>query len=87
MLQAFAVLLLNVVFMPYLLAAAIPIVLLFLFIRHYYLKSAREIKRLEALSKCKNVIGKILLCLLSKYTTLVENFNTVDFMACIYGID
>ena len=51
MLLAFAVLVLNVVFMPYLLAAAVPCVLLFLFIRHYYLKTAREIKRLEAISK------------------------------------
>ncbi|KAL9972704.1 hypothetical protein ACROYT_G019064 [Oculina patagonica] len=51
MLMAFAVLLLNVVFMPYLLAAAVPTVLLFLFIRHYYLKSAREIKRLEAMNR------------------------------------
>lgn len=59
MLQAFAVLLLNVVFMPYLLAAAIPIVLLFLFIRHYYLKSAREIKRLEAMSKSEYFLCKL----------------------------
>lgn len=57
--MAFAVLLLNVVFMPYLLAAAIPTVLLFLFIRHYYLKSAREIKRLEAMSKSENVLCKV----------------------------
>ena len=55
MLMSFATLLLNVVFMPYLLAAAIPIVLLFLFIRQYYLKSAREIKRLEAMSESKNI--------------------------------
>ncbi|CAH3114175.1 unnamed protein product [Pocillopora meandrina] len=51
MLQAFAVLMLNVVFVPYLLAAAIPIVLLFLFIRHYYLKTAREVKRIEAMNR------------------------------------
>ena len=51
MVMSFAILSLNVVFMPYLLAAAVPTVLLFLFIRHYYLKSAREIKRLEAMSK------------------------------------
>lgn len=57
--MAFAVLLLNVVFMPYLLAAAIPTVLLFLFIRQYYLKSAREIKRLEAMSKSENVLCKV----------------------------
>ena len=50
-LQAFAVLVLNVAAMPYLLAAVIPIIVLFLFIRHYYLKSSREIKRLEAMSK------------------------------------
>lgn len=55
MLQAFAVLMLNVVFVPYLLAAAIPIVLLFLFIRHYYLKTAREVKRIEAMSKLRLV--------------------------------
>lgn len=55
MLQAFAVLMLNVVFVPYLLAAAIPIVLLFLFIRHYYLKTAREVKRIEAMSKLQLV--------------------------------
>jgi len=51
LLSAFSILLLNVATMPYLLAAAIPIVVLFLFIRHYYLKSSREIKRLEAMSK------------------------------------
>lgn len=55
MLQAFAVLMLNVVFVPYLLAAAIPIVLLFLFILHYYLKTAREVKRIEAMSKLRLV--------------------------------
>ena len=52
--------LLNVVTMPYLLAAAIPIVALFLFIRNYYLKSAREIKRLEAMSKSINVVLALL---------------------------
>lgn len=51
MLQAFAILMLNVVFMPYLLAAAIPIVALFLFIRYYYLKTAREVKRIEAMNR------------------------------------
>ncbi|XP_068719286.1 ATP-binding cassette sub-family C member 4-like [Montipora capricornis] len=51
LLMAFAVLLLNVVAMPYLLAAAIPIVGMFLFIRHYYLKTSREIKRLEAMNR------------------------------------
>ena len=51
MVLAFAILSLNVVFMPYLLAAAVPFVLFLLFIRHYYLKSAREIKRLEAMGK------------------------------------
>ena len=51
MVVSFAVLLLNVVAMPYLLAAAIPIIALFLFIRHYYLKTSREIKRLEAMSE------------------------------------
>ena len=51
MVISFAVLLLNVVAMPYLLAAAIPIIALFLFIRHYYLKTSREIKRLEAMSE------------------------------------
>ena len=55
MVSAFAILLLNVATMPYLLAAAIPIVALFLFIRNYYLKSAREIKRLEAMSKSYNI--------------------------------
>lgn len=53
MVASFAILLLNVATMPYLLAAAIPIVAFFLFIRNYYLKSAREIKRLEAMSKCR----------------------------------
>ena len=56
MLQAFAILMLNVVFMPYLLAAAIPIVALFLFIRYYYLKTAREVKRIEAMSKFRIVL-------------------------------
>jgi len=42
---------LNVAAMPYLLAAAIPIIALFLFIRHYYLKTSREIKRLEAMNR------------------------------------
>ena len=56
MLSSFAILLLNVATMPYLLAAAIPIVALFLFIRYYYLKSAREIKRLEAMSKLLNIV-------------------------------
>lgn len=59
MLQAFAVLMLNVVFVPYLLAAAIPIVLLFLFIRHYYLKTAREVKRIEAMSKLRLVFFRV----------------------------
>ncbi|CAH3112435.1 unnamed protein product [Porites lobata] len=51
MVSSFAILLLNVATMPYLLAAAIPIVAFFLFIRNYYLKSAREIKRLEAMNR------------------------------------
>ncbi|XP_015779531.1 PREDICTED: multidrug resistance-associated protein 4-like [Acropora digitifera] len=51
MVLAYAVLLLNVVAMPYLLAAAIPIIAFFLFIRHYYLKTSREIKRLEAMNR------------------------------------
>jgi len=59
MVLSFAILLLNVVFMPYLLAAAVPTVLLFLFIRHYYLKSAREIKRLEAMSKSDCFVYKL----------------------------
>ena len=61
MVLSFAILLLNVVFMPYLLAAAVPTVLLFLFIRHYYLKSAREIKRLEAMSKSECFVCKLFL--------------------------
>ena len=63
MVLSFAILLLNVVFMPYLLAAAVPTVLLFLFIRHYYLKSAREIKRLEAMSKSECFVCKLFLSL------------------------
>lgn len=51
MVLSYAVLLLNVAAMPYLLAAAIPIIALFLFIRHYYLKTSREIKRLEAMNR------------------------------------
>ncbi|XP_044176120.1 ATP-binding cassette sub-family C member 4-like isoform X1 [Acropora millepora] len=51
MVLSYAILLLNVVAMPYLLAAAIPIIALFLFIRHYYLKTSREIKRLEAMNR------------------------------------
>ena len=54
MVLSYAVLLLNVVAMPYLLAAAIPIIALFLFIRHYYLKTSREIKRLEAMSESQS---------------------------------
>ena len=59
MIMSFAILALNVVFMPYLLIAAVPTVLLFLFIRHYYLKSAREIKRLEAMSKSECFVCKL----------------------------
>lgn len=51
MLQAFSVFLLNVVTMPYLLVAVIPIIVFFLYLRHYYLKSSREIKRLEAMNR------------------------------------
>ena len=54
MVLSYAILLLNVVAMPYLLAAAIPIIALFLFIRHYYLKTSREIKRLEAMSESQS---------------------------------
>ncbi|XP_068702097.1 ATP-binding cassette sub-family C member 4-like isoform X3 [Montipora foliosa] len=51
LLLACAVLLLNVAAMPYLLAAAIPILALFVFLRHYYVRSSREIKRLEAMNR------------------------------------
>ncbi|XP_046853156.1 ATP-binding cassette sub-family C member 4-like isoform X2 [Xenia sp. Carnegie-2017] len=46
-----SILLLCVISQPYLLLGAIPVVFAFLWLRHYYIKTAREIKRLESLNR------------------------------------
>ncbi|XP_048588672.1 ATP-binding cassette sub-family C member 4 isoform X2 [Nematostella vectensis] len=47
----FAILLLNVASMPFLLVGAIPMTVLFGYIRNYYLRTSREVKRLEAINR------------------------------------
>ncbi|XP_031558850.1 multidrug resistance-associated protein 4-like, partial [Actinia tenebrosa] len=47
----FAILLLNVVSIPYLLVGALPMTILFGYLRNYYLKTSRDIKRLEAINR------------------------------------
>ena len=59
---AFAILLLNVISIPYLLLVVVPVVAMFLYIRQYYLKTSREVKRLEAASKSS---AEIALCFLN----------------------
>lgn len=49
---ALAIILLSVISQPYLLLGAIPVVIIFVLLRQYYVKTAREIKRIESLSKC-----------------------------------
>ena len=49
---ALAIILLTVSSQPYLLLGAIPVVMIFVWLRQYYVKTAREIKRIESLSKC-----------------------------------
>ncbi|EDO38354.1 predicted protein, partial [Nematostella vectensis] len=47
----FAILLLNVASMPFLLVGAIPMTVLFGYIRNYYLRISREVKRFEAINR------------------------------------
>lgn len=49
---ALAIILLSVSSQPYLLLGAVPVVMIFVWLRQYYVKTAREIKRIESLSKC-----------------------------------
>ena len=48
---AVAIILLSVSSLPYLLIGAVPVVVIFVWLRQYYVKTAREIKRIESLSK------------------------------------
>ena len=41
----------NVVAIPYMLVGVVPLLLIFYWLRNYYLKTAGEIKRLEATGK------------------------------------
>lgn len=41
----------NVVAMPFMLVGLVPLLLIFYWLRNYYLKTAGEIKRLEATGK------------------------------------
>lgn len=49
--MAVSIVLLNVVGMPYLLVVAVPIAAVFVYLRNYYIKTSREVKRIEAVSK------------------------------------
>ncbi|XP_028401399.1 multidrug resistance-associated protein 4-like [Dendronephthya gigantea] len=48
---AVAIILLSVTSQPYLLIGAIPVVIIFVWLRQYYVKTAREIKRIESLNR------------------------------------
>ncbi|XP_028519482.1 multidrug resistance-associated protein 4 [Exaiptasia diaphana] len=50
-LLTFAILLLNVASIPYLLVGAVPMVVGFGYLRNYYLRTSRDIKRLEAINR------------------------------------
>lgn len=43
-----AVVIINVMTMPFILVGLVPLILVFYCLRNYYLKTTREIKRLEA---------------------------------------
>ena len=48
---ASAAVIVNVVAMPFMLVGLVPLLLIFYWLRNYYLKTAGEIKRLEATGK------------------------------------
>ena len=41
----------SIVSQPYVVVAAVPIIAVFIWLRQYFVKSSREIKRLQAASK------------------------------------
>jgi ATP-binding cassette subfamily C (CFTR/MRP) protein 4 len=46
-----AILLISVLSQPYIAVVVVPIIGVFVWLRQYFVKSSREIKRIEALSK------------------------------------
>ena len=58
--MAVAVVVVNVISMPWVLVGVIPLILIFYFVKNYYLKTAREIKRLEGAGESSQLFFMLL---------------------------